>query len=207
MGIVVAWPTVSQAQQSPAVPAAPAEDLAKQLANPISSLVSVPFQFNWEQNVGPKEATRFILNVQPVMPFALNKDWNLIMRVIVPLVSQPALTEGGTPAFGVSDVLTSFFFSPASGGLIWGVGPVDQPPFHCGRYLGDGEMERGADSGRVETDGAIHRRGTLESDLVLLRQHRARGRQPDVLPTVRRVSGVAHVDDHRSVRDDRELGS
>ena len=43
-------------------------------------LVSVPFQFNWEQNVGPSEATRFILNVQPVMPFALNKDWNLIAR-------------------------------------------------------------------------------------------------------------------------------
>ena len=127
-GIVVSWPTASRAQPPPAAPAAPAQDLAKELANPISSLVSVPFQFNWEQNVGPNEATRFVLNVQPVMPFALNKDWNLIMRVIVPLVSQPALAEGGQPAFGVSDVLTSFFVSPSRGGLIWGVGPAISLP-------------------------------------------------------------------------------
>jgi hypothetical protein len=63
-----------------------------------------------DPNVGPNEQTRFILNIQPVMPFALNKNWNLIARVILPLVSQPALFEGGSPAFGVSDVFTSFFF-------------------------------------------------------------------------------------------------
>jgi hypothetical protein len=128
IAIALSWPTVSRAQQPPAPAPAEAEELAKKLANPISDLVSVPFQFNWEQNVGTSDATRFILNVQPVMPFALNKDWNLIARVIVPFVSQPALVDGGEPAFGVGDILSSFFFSPSKPGLTWGVGPAINLP-------------------------------------------------------------------------------
>ena len=124
--IVLLSPLLAYAQ--PAQPAASESDLAKKLANPISDLVSVPFQFNWEQNVGPKEATRFILNLQPVMPFSISNDWSMIARVIVPLVSQPALFDGGTPAFGVSDVLTSFFFSPKKSAIVWGVGPVISLP-------------------------------------------------------------------------------
>ncbi|HKW02279.1 MAG TPA: hypothetical protein VJN96_20825 [Vicinamibacterales bacterium] len=121
-------PDASWAQQAPAQTAPAEQDLAKQLANPISSLVSLPFQFNWEQNVGPNHQTRFVLNVQPVMPFAINNDWNLIARVIVPFVSQPPLVQGASPAFGVSDVLASFFVSPSHSGIIWGVGPVISLP-------------------------------------------------------------------------------
>ena len=140
--LLISSPASARAQ-APAAPPEAATDLAKKLSNPISDLVSVPFQFNWEQGVGPSEQTRFILNVQPVMPFTLNKDWNLIARVILPLVSQPALVTDGAPTFGVSDVLTSFFFSPSAGGITWGVGPVISLPSTQAPTLGSGKWSAG----------------------------------------------------------------
>src|SRR5713101_1677383 len=40
-------------------------ELAKKVNNPISDLVSVPFQMNWENGINPLHQTRFILNIQP----------------------------------------------------------------------------------------------------------------------------------------------
>jgi hypothetical protein len=122
--LVTLLASIGQAQQS-APPAHESADLAAKLSNPISDLVSVPFQFNWEQNVGPSELTRFILNVQPVIPFTLNEDWNMIVRIITPLIGQPPMVDPGFGTFGIGDVTTSFFFSPAtSTGFTWGVGPA-----------------------------------------------------------------------------------
>jgi hypothetical protein len=130
--------------QQPAAGEHDSADLAKQLSNPIASLVSVPFQFNWEQNVGPSDLTRFILNVQPVMPFTVNENVNLIVRLIAPLVSQPPLVAGGPAAFGMSDITTSFFVSPSkSTRLIWGAGPVIVLPSTSEPTLGSGKWSAG----------------------------------------------------------------
>jgi hypothetical protein len=118
-------------------------ELAKKLANPIADLVSVPFQFNWVQGVGPDEGTRFILNVQPVMPFSHDKNWNLITRVIVPFIGQPVLVAGSAPASGIGDILSSFFFSPARGKVTWGVGPVVSFPSTSEPTLGSGKWSMG----------------------------------------------------------------
>ena len=83
---------VAMAQTPPAAPASQ-EDVAKQLSNPIANLVSLPLQFNWEEGVGPDEDLRFILNFQPVVPFSLNESWNLVGRLILPFIAQPALAR------------------------------------------------------------------------------------------------------------------
>jgi hypothetical protein len=116
------------AAQANAADSTDSTELAKKLSNPIADLVSMPFQFNWENGIGPLDLTRYILNIQPVVPFHLNKSTNMIVRIIAPIVSQPPPVTGGLPSSGVSDVLTSFFFSPTKGSIIWGVGPIVSVP-------------------------------------------------------------------------------
>ena len=103
-------------------------DLAKKLANPISSLISVPIQANYDENIGPGEDGSVLrILIQPVIPITLNDNWNLISRTILPLVFQDDVPVKGMDESGLGDVVQSLFFSPkepTSGGLIWGVGPV-----------------------------------------------------------------------------------
>jgi len=102
-------------------------ELAKKLSNPVASLISVPFQSNWDFGIGPENAMRYTLNVQPVIPISINKDWNLITRTIVPIISAESPVAGGDDRSGLGDIVQSFFFSPkepTSGGWILGAGPV-----------------------------------------------------------------------------------
>ncbi len=102
-------------------------ELAKKLSNPVASLISVPFQWNYDHGFGPADGNKVTLNIQPVVPFSLNEDWNLISRTILPVVWQDDIAGNSGTQFGLSDTTQSFFFSPkepTSGGIIWGLGPV-----------------------------------------------------------------------------------
>ena len=130
----------------PARAAPSAEELAKLAQNPVGNLISVPFQNNTNFNVGPLSGTQNILNIQPVIPIEVDKDWNVITRTIVPLLWQPAFTPSQDTTFGLGDLQFSAFLSPSSpgpGGLIWGAGAVVQAPTHTDDRLGNGNWGLG----------------------------------------------------------------
>jgi len=133
LGMAVMASTVgAQEAQSEADNAA---ELAKKLSNPIASLISVPFKYSWDTGIGTKtsdpksrdDATQETLILQPVIPFELNADTNLITRTIIPYVRAESKVVGGGTESGLGDITQSFFISPKAptdSGWIWGAGPV-----------------------------------------------------------------------------------
>lgn len=120
------------------------EALQKATQNPVASLISVPVQNNLNFGVNPGYRNQDVLNIQPVIPVGISKDWNLIVRWIAPIVYQPIPNAPGTPEtgeYGLGDMVPSFFISPKKPGkLIWGVGPVFQLPTATNTYLGQGKF-------------------------------------------------------------------
>ena len=103
-----------------------ADALAKKLANPVASLISVPMQYNVDFDIGSENATKHYLNVQPVIPYSLSDHMNLITRVIVPVIYQDDVFGNSSDQFGLGDTTPSFFFSPKEpvNGWILGAGPT-----------------------------------------------------------------------------------
>ena len=119
-------------------------DLAKTSQNPVGSLISLPLQNNTNFGFGPGDDVQNVLNIQPVVPIDLSKKWNLINRVIMPVIYQPEVSPGQGSTFGLGDTTYTGFISPkAPGKLIWGVGPVISMPTSTNDVLGAGEWAAG----------------------------------------------------------------
>ncbi len=127
--------SVSHAQEAPK-PESSAADLAKKLANPLASLISVPLQNNTDYGIGADKGVKNTLNFQPVIPFQLSPKLNLVTRYVVPIVTQYDIYEQGVSQSGLSDATISAFFSPVGSKLIWGAGPALLIPIATNDLLG-----------------------------------------------------------------------
>jgi hypothetical protein len=117
-----------------------AAELAKKLSNPVAALISFPLQLNPDMNLGPDDAgERVVLNIQPVIPTSISEKWNLISRIITPIIAVDDIFPGSGSEVGLGDMTPTFFFSPkepTKGGLIWGAGPVFLLPTATDDLLG-----------------------------------------------------------------------
>jgi hypothetical protein len=133
----------SQGAQAQSMTAA---ELAKKTQNPISSMISLPFENTFNFKNGKSDQTQYVLQIQPVVPVAITGEWNLITRPIIPVISQPEvallplppiLVKSNGRTFGLGDINVSFFFSPNSeGDFTWGAGPVFLFPSATDNSLG-----------------------------------------------------------------------
>jgi hypothetical protein len=139
IALALCWTSSAYGQESSA-------DLAKKLSNPVADLISVPFQFNYNDGIGPLEdGSQTYLNFQPVIPFHISDDWNLISRTILPIVYQEDIFPDAGNQFGLGDITQSLFFSPRQPfhGLVWGVGPAFGIPTATDSLLGSGKLSVG----------------------------------------------------------------
>ena len=143
-------PLFAQDKAAPAnQPAAPSEAdqaaaLQRATQNPVASLISVPVQDNANFNLGPYDRSQNVLNIQPVLPARISENWNLITRIIQPIVWQPYPNQPTGGEYGLGDMNPSFFLSPAKPGkLIWGVGPALVIPTATSDITGQGQFSLG----------------------------------------------------------------
>src|SRR5664279_241780 len=108
----LAFTTTLVAQDAATDDKAAAAELAKKLSNPVASLISVPIQNNWDFGIGSANAMRYTANIQPVIPFSISEDWNLITRTIVPVIYAESPIVGGADKSGLGDAVQSLFVSP-----------------------------------------------------------------------------------------------
>jgi hypothetical protein len=119
--------------------------LQKAVQNPVASLISVPVQNNNNFGIGPDDRTQDVLNIQPVIPVRVSENWNLITRIITPIIYQPTVSQPvNQGAYGFGDMNPTFFLSPAKPGkIIWGAGPALVLPTATNSVLGQGKWSMG----------------------------------------------------------------
>jgi len=114
--------------------------LAISVHNPFEEFVKVPIQSTTGFELGPHHKVGNTENVEPLVPFSLNSNWDLIARPSLNVTYLPSPHEQS----GLQDLQTSFFLTPAKANTwIWGGGPIMQFPTASSSELGSGRWSAG----------------------------------------------------------------
>jgi hypothetical protein len=102
-----------------------------------------------------------------VVPIGITRDWNLIVRTIVPLIWQPEIQKESGHTFGLGDINPTFFLSPKNSGKVtWDAGPTMIFPTATDGKLGSRKWNLGpvaCDPGNAAPVGDRH---TSQPELV-----------------------------------------
>lgn len=116
VGAAMPWTSSVHAEDTP--------ELAQLAQNPIAKVISLPLQDNLNFGVGANNDKQDTLNIQPVVPFNVGTDWNVVARAIIPLEYEPPLGPMANSTVGLGDASLALYLSPSHpGSIIWGVGP------------------------------------------------------------------------------------
>ena len=117
---------------------------AADVQNPIANLVSLPLQNNTYFDVGPSKSTVNALLVEPVVPFKLGANWEVVTRTIVPLIYEPRTSQTNGATFGLGNVQPQAYLTPTHpGSVIWGIGPQLWLPTATDPKLGNNHLGGG----------------------------------------------------------------
>jgi len=137
---LASWPMTAVAQST----STPIEDLARQRENPLSELTNLSIQNTLGFPTGPYRQSSYGTDLQPVIPFHVAPDWNLVTRTTIPTLAQVRLSPEQGRSFNLGDVSQIFAVTPSHPGpLIWGAGPALSYPTASTANFGSGKWSGG----------------------------------------------------------------
>ncbi len=162
------FPSIAAAQLATSL--AP-QDLAKSAHNPFEDFVKVPIQVTTGFGIGPHRNAGTSLNVAPVIPISLNREWDLIAQPSLSVTYLPSPRE----QMGLGDLQTSYFLTPHDASeWIWGTGPIFEFRTATADELGTGRWSAGPTAALIYSNGPWFN-GVLAYQLMSFAGNRARG--------------------------------